>query len=146
MPEIDVVADANVALKWFNEAGEPDVEPARALLTLHRERAIALQVLDLTLYELGNALLRGHVGATAGQVSAVLAALREICAIIAPDDDDLKLAAELAVEHRLTLYDAVYCAVARLRGAELATLEEQILAADLGTRPAGLLERLNRAP
>jgi predicted nucleic acid-binding protein len=145
MPEIDVVADANVALKWFHEAGEPDVEPARALLTLHRERAIALQVLDLTLYELGNALLRGHVGATAGQVSAVLAALREICAIIAPDDDDLKLAAELAVEHRLTLYDAVYCAVARLRGAELATLEEQILAADLGTRPAGLLERLNRA-
>ena len=145
MPEIDVVADANVALKWFHEAGEPDVEPARALLTLHRERAIALQVLDLTVYELGNALLRGHVGATAGQVSAVLAALREICAIIAPDDDDLKLAAELAVEHRLTLYDAVYCAVARLRGAELATLEEQILAADLGTRPAGLLERLNRA-
>jgi hypothetical protein len=29
---IDVVSDANVALKWFHAEGEEEVEPARALL------------------------------------------------------------------------------------------------------------------
>jgi predicted nucleic acid-binding protein len=141
-PVIDVVSDANVALKWFHEHGEEDVEPARELLARHRAREVMVHVLDLTFYEVGNALLRGRAQATAAQTATVLAALREICPVLAPDDEDLGLAAELAAGHDLTLCDATYAAVARRRAAPLVTLDRDLLAAGLGTRPTDLVARL----
>ena len=144
-PAIDVVSDANVALKWFHAVGEEEVEPARALLSGHRDRTVSLSVLDLTPYELGNALWRARGGATAEQVAVVLEALAEICPAITPDTTDLHEAAELAEQHDLTLYDAAYAAVARRRGAHLATLDGQLLDAGLGRRPSQLIEELPSA-
>lgn len=143
-PAIDVVSDANVALKWFHAEGEEEVEPARALLDGQRQRTVSLSVLDLTSYELGNALLRGRAGAGAGaeQVAVVLEALAAICPAISPDSDDLRAAAALAEQHDLTLYDAAYAAVARRRGAHLATLDGELLQAGLGRRPSELIEEL----
>jgi predicted nucleic acid-binding protein len=138
----DVVSDANVALKWFRHEGEEDVESARALLDRHRERQVVLHVLDLTFYELGNALLRGRARATAEQTATVLGALREICPTIIPENDDLALASELAAEHELTLYDAAYAAVAQRRDAPFVTFDRQLLAAGLGIRPPELLARI----
>jgi predicted nucleic acid-binding protein len=140
---IEVVSDANVALKWFHEAGEEEVAGSRALLDHYRERRIVLSVLDLTLYEVGNALLRGRAAASAEQVVTVLAALRSICPVRAPDDEDMALAAALAAQHGLTLYDAAYAAVARRRGARLATLDSALLSASLGARPSELVADLD---
>jgi predicted nucleic acid-binding protein len=140
---IDVVSDANVALKWFHAEGEQEVEPARALLAGQRERTVALRMLDLTPYEVGNALLRGRLGLAAERVAAVLASLAEICPAITPTSDDLAEAAELAVQHDLTLYDAAYAAVARRRGARLATLDGELLRAGLGSRPSELAAELH---
>ena len=42
MPVIDVVSDANVALKWFHAEGEEEVAEARVLLAAHRARTVAL--------------------------------------------------------------------------------------------------------
>jgi predicted nucleic acid-binding protein len=139
MPVRDVVADANVVLKWFHAEGEEEVEAARALLDAHRDRTLAVLVLDLTPYEVGNALIRGRGGLGAEQVAIVLQAAREICAAIAPDGDDLARAAQLAVEHDLTLYDAAYAAVAQRRGAALATLDAKLLRCGLGARPSDVL-------
>jgi hypothetical protein len=58
MPPTVVVSDASVALKWFHERGEEGVRPARALLDAYADERIALVVLDLTTYEVGNALPR----------------------------------------------------------------------------------------
>src|SRR5437773_3301845 len=102
MPAIDVVSDASVALKWFHAEGEHEVEPARALVAAHRARTIALTVLDLTAYEIGNSLLRGRAKATAEQVATVLEALDDVCPAIRPDMAELRLAAELAERHDLT--------------------------------------------
>jgi predicted nucleic acid-binding protein len=140
MPVRDVLADANVVLKWFHEEGEEEVDAARALLDGHRERTLAVQMLDLTPYEVGNALIRGRARLGAEQVAIVLRAAREICAAVAPSADDLAHAAQLAVEHDLTLYDAAYASVAQRRGATLVTLDAKLLAARLGTRPSELLE------
>lgn len=139
---IDVVSDANVALKWFHSDGEEEVEPARALLAGQRERTVALRILDLTPYEIGNALLRGRLGVPAERVAAVLAALREICPMIAPTSEDFDEAAALAEAHQLTLYDAAYAAVARRRGARLVTLDRKLLRAGLGRRPSDLSAEL----
>lgn len=139
---IDVVSDANVALKWFHSEGEEEVEPARALLAGQRERTVALRVLDLTPYEIGNALLRGRLGVPAARVGAVLGALSNLCPTIIPTSEDFGEAAALAEEHQLTLYDAAYAAVARRRGAQLATLDRELLRAGLGRRPSDLAAEL----
>ncbi len=139
MPAIDVVSDANVALKWFHHEGEEEVAESRALLGAHGAQTIALSVLDLTPYEVGNALLRGRAGASAGQVAIVLESLAEICPAVQPRPEELRLATELAERHDLSLYDATYAAVAQSRNATLATLDGALLDAGLGVRPGEIL-------
>src|SRR5215212_5575044 len=139
MPAISVVSDANIVLKWFHSKGEEEVEPARALLDAHKERTVALSVLDLTVYEVGNALMRGRAGASAEQAATVLEALIEICPSIHPSPEEMRVASQLAERHDLTLYDAAYAAVARSRSAELATLDRALLDAKLGSRPSELI-------
>ncbi len=142
MPAISVVSDANIVLKWFHSEGEDEIGPARALLDAHKERTISLSILDLTVYEVGNALMRGRVGADADRVSTVLEALVEICPSIHPSSEEMKAASRLAERHELTLYDAAYAAVAQGRSAELVTSDRALLDAKLGKRPSELVSTL----
>jgi predicted nucleic acid-binding protein len=146
MPAIDVVSDASVALKWFHAEGEPEVEPARRLLEAYEQRLIALHVLNLTAYEVGNALLRGRASASAERVAIVLESLTAICPQLSPTTRELREAASLAEEHDLTLYDAAYAAVARARGAELATADQALLRSGLGRQPSAILAGLALGP
>lgn len=139
MSAISVVSDANVVLKWFHSEGEDEIGPARVLLDAHKERTIALSILDLTVYEVGNALMRGRAGASAEQASTVIEALVGICPSIRPSSDEMKAASRLAERHKLTLYDAAYAAVAQGRSAELVTLDRALLDARLGWRPSELV-------
>lgn len=139
MRSIDVVVDANVALKWFHTEGEEEVEPTHEVLRHYRSHEIALYVLDLTTYEVGDALLRGQSHTPANRVAIVLGSLKEICPAIAPDDEDMQLACTLASEHELTLYDAAYAAVARRRDATLITLDGRLLDSGFGQRPSELV-------
>jgi predicted nucleic acid-binding protein len=140
MPVIDVVSDANLAVKWFHSEGEEEVAEARALLNAHRSRRVALAVLDLTTYEVGSALLRGGAQASPEQVAVVLDALATICPAVRPTQEELRLATELVGEHDLTIYDAAYAAVAQSRNATLATLDKALLKAGLGVRPSELVD------
>jgi predicted nucleic acid-binding protein len=142
MPPIDVVSDASVVLKWFHAEGEEEVEPARALLEHYGRQTIGLQILDLTPYEVGNALLRGRASVAADRVAVVLEALADICPRIAPTTGHMREAAALAELHDLTLYDATYAAVARASGAELVTLDRALLGSGLGRRPSEVLADL----
>lgn len=143
-PAIDVVSDANVALKWFHADGEEGVADARALVSAHQARTVALLVLDLTAYEVGNALLRGRAKASASQVATVLEALTAICPVVRPCTDEFRLAARLGIRHDLTLYDAAHAAVAQNRGAALATFDPALLKAGLGSRPIEIVDKLQR--
>lgn len=140
MSAISVVSDANIVLKWFHSKGEEEVESARALLDAHKERRVALSVLDLTVYEVGNALMRGRAGADAEQAATVIEALAEVCPALRPSPEEMRVASELAERHDLTLYDAAYAAVAQSRSAELVTLDRALLDAGLGRRPSDLTE------
>jgi predicted nucleic acid-binding protein len=144
MSAIDIVSDANVALKWFHTEGEEEVLEACALLDAHRSRDLGVAVLDLTPYEIGNALMRGRAGASAEQAAIVLDALGEVCATVSPDAADFRRAAELAEQHDLTLYDAAYAAVAEGHEAELATLDRALLKAGLGVRPGDLARKYGK--
>jgi predicted nucleic acid-binding protein len=138
-PTVEVVCDASVVLKWFHAEGEEEVGESRTLLDLHTSGAIALSVLDLTSYEVGNALVRG-MGAPASAAQTALEALELICPRLAPTTADLADALALAESHGLTLYDAAYGAMARTRGARLVTLDRLLLNAGLGVRPSEIVQ------
>ncbi len=142
MPPIDIVCDASVVITWFHAEGEHEVEDGRALLDLHRRRVLALSVLDLTPYEVGNGLLRGRPGIGAVQVATVLEALLVICPRIALTQTELADAGAIAEEHALTMYDAAYASAARTRHAQLATLDRKLLAAGLGRRPSAIVAEI----
>jgi len=133
-----VVADASVALKWFHAAGEDAVEPARAILDAFARRQIDLVILDLTIHEIGNVLLRS-AKASPEATAKVLEALTEICDCVPPRASERLTAARLARDHRLTYYGAVYAAVAQERGGQLVTMDRTLLAAGLGVRPEDAL-------
>jgi predicted nucleic acid-binding protein len=145
MPAISVVSDANVVLKWFHAEGEEEVDSARALLEAHKERTIALSVLDLTGCEVGNALMRGRAGVSAERAATVVEALAEICPAVHPTSEEMRAAGKLVERHDLTLYDAAYAAVAHSRSAELATFDRALLDAELGSRPSELVQVIARS-
>jgi len=140
-PVTDVVCDASVVLKWFHDEGEADVEDARRLLGAHRSGSITAWVLDLTFYELGNVLLRA-LSWPATNAADQLDDLRAICGVLPVTAVELRLAAELAEQHTLTFYDAVYAAAAHSRGSALATADKALLDAGAGESPEAIAARL----
>lgn len=142
MPLIDVLSDASVVLKWFHAEGEDQVQESRLLLEQFRDRRLGLYVLDLTMYEVGNALLRGR-GVAVDAVSVVLAALGEMVPRWVPQPAEWSRAAVLAQTHGLTLYDAMYGAVAERRDARLATMDAELLEAGLGSSPRDVLRQVS---
>jgi len=131
----DVLCDASVVLQWFHEEGEHDVGAARALLAGHLDGRAIASILDLTVYEIGN-VLRVSLGWSADPIGDQLEDLGALCAPLAPDAAELRLAAQLAEAHALTFYDAAYAAVAQSRGMRLATSDRAIVAAGVGDPPA----------
>ena len=135
MPPTDVLCDASVVLKWFHSDGEQGVGESRALLDLQRTGQITLSILDLTVYEVANVLIRS-LRVPADRAQTVLEALDLICPRLTPTPDEMADALALADLHGLTVYDAAYAAVARGRDAHLATLDRSLLAAGLGVEPS----------
>lgn len=134
-PIVEVICDASVVLKWFHAEGEEEVGDSRTLLDLQTAGAITLSVLDLTAYEVGNALVRG-IGAPDAAAQTALEALALICRRLTLTTADFVDALALAERHGLTVYDAAYAAVAQNRGARLVTLDRLLLNAGLGLRPS----------
>ncbi|MGH7866551.1 MAG: type II toxin-antitoxin system VapC family toxin [Candidatus Dormibacteraceae bacterium] len=141
MPVIDVVSDTNVVLKWFYQDGEEEAaDSALDLLDLYSQKAISLRILNLTPYEVGNAMIRKR--ATQEEISGTVSAVVDICPIVTPSGADWSLAAALAVQHGLSFYDAAYAAVAQRRNAYLATFDRKLLGVGLGQLPDKLIHIL----
>lgn len=128
------LVDASVALKWFLPAErEPDADLARAALG-----RLTMRTTDLAVYEVAH-VLTTHSGWDAARIEEALTLLTEICGtpveLLAPDR---RLAAELALAHGLTFYDASYAAIASRLG-------RRVLSADSDLLKPGLAVGLNVA-
>ena len=134
-----ILCDTSVVVKWFHEQGESEVWPSRAILDEHAAGGLTATVLDLTVYELGNVTARA-LGLSGDRVAEILDRLELIC------DEGLRLspaargdAARLAVDHRLTFYDAAYWAVARERDMALVTADAELLRVGAGLSPTAFV-------
>jgi predicted nucleic acid-binding protein len=125
------VVDASVALKWFLPVErEPDGELARSAIG-----RLAMRTTELAVHEAGNVLAL-HSEWPAEKIAAALDLLVEICGdplTLAPEDRPV--AAELALAHGLTFYDASYAAIALRTGRRLLSADADLvdpgLASDL---------------
>jgi predicted nucleic acid-binding protein len=117
------LVDASVALKWFLPVDrEPDGDIARTAIG-----RLAMRTTSLAFYEVGNILAR-HSGMEAVQIGAALGLLEDICGDpIELTSADRQSAAALALQHRLTFYDASYAAVANRTGRRLLSADEDLL-------------------
>jgi predicted nucleic acid-binding protein len=128
-----LVVDASVALKWFLPVDrEPQGELARSAIG-----RLAMRTTQLAVHEVGNVLTR-HSGWPAERVAAALGLLLEICGDpIALHPEDHRVAAELALSHDLTFYDASYAAIGQRIGRRLLSADSDLidpgLAVDLQT-------------
>lgn len=136
-----VLCDASVVIKWQHEQGESEVKESRALLQSHCRGEVELYLLDLTIYEVGNVLVR-PLGWDAARVADALEDLVALVPAISPTDGERRRAAELAEQHSLSYYDAAYAAVATVRGGRLVTADVKLLVAGLGLSPVALVAEL----
>jgi len=113
------LVDASV---WVSlvERDSPHREAAASLI---RNGSGSLGALDLTLYEIGNAVAVKQGDAT--EAGRVIRLLSRCCRdrLVASDAELLTSALRLAAEHGLTAYDAAYVAAASRNGWQLVSTD-----------------------
>jgi predicted nucleic acid-binding protein len=138
------VLDASVVAKWFTRHAEPEREAALALRRRYLAGEIRLMVPDLCLVEVANAI-RFSGRAKEEHVSEALEALRALSLEVAPTGWDRLLRANaISWSARITLYDAVYAALAEQAGVPLVTADGDLARSlrGAGARSAGLVLQL----
>ncbi len=119
----DLLLDASVWLAAVNPAEARHAE-SYSLIDSAPEGTATLAALDLTLYEVASvAIIRWRSDTEAARVVALVQAA---CgdALESVDEELVREASLLALEHDLTVYDAAYVASSRRRGRQLVSCDE----------------------
>lgn len=120
-----LVVDASVAIKWYVE--EEYREQALNLRRDYYDGRVALASQPLLLYEVANAL-RYHVALSSSDVmSAVNSLLDMQLDLPTPIREVLSVAVDLAFDEGITIYDAVYLALAECLDSKVVTADEGLL-------------------
>ncbi|MBI4678695.1 MAG: type II toxin-antitoxin system VapC family toxin [Elusimicrobia bacterium] len=118
------VVDASIVYKWY----VPERETGKALDALEefRHGIESLAAPDLVLYELASAL-RHNPGIKPEDIESILENFVSLrLEIIVPSLSILKDAVRLALRHGVTVYDAVYVALARSLGCDFVTADKKL--------------------
>ena len=121
------VVDASVLVKWFQHHQEADRDRALALRDLHISGRTTIYIPRLALLEILNAI-RFNPKADEETGEAVLEALQDLNLEIKPGDVDvLRKANAIAWAYKITVYDALYVALAEQVGYPLITADEMMV-------------------
>lgn len=118
------VLDASVVVKWFARQPEKDRAVAVACRSAYISGRFRIAVPVLCLIEVANAL-RYSPRAREADVAEAIDALNVLAFEIAPTDSELlKKANAIAWGYGVTVYDALYVALAEARGYPLITADD----------------------
>lgn len=121
------ILDASVAVKWFAATAETDRDRALSLRQRYVTGATRLEVPGSFALEVLNALRFSHRFGERDLVTAV-ESLEALALSVYPIDYDLlRSTVAIASAYQLTLYDAVYVALAERRGMPLLTADEALI-------------------
>ena len=106
-----IVLDTSVVIKWYNE--ENGTDSALKIQKAHIQNRLKITFPDLILYELANAV-RYSPANDIGELRAILDNFNRLkFNIIIPTIAMIKDAGELAFRYNITVYDAMYLALAQ---------------------------------
>lgn len=112
-----------MSLKWFVERNEPDRERALALKELHVSGRSIIYVVELTFLEVLNAIRFG-AGTNEEHGARAIAGLEDLhLKITATDFQLLRKANAIGWAYKITIYDALYVALAEQVGFPLITAD-----------------------
>jgi predicted nucleic acid-binding protein len=133
-----LLLDSCVWLAWARHDGEPDHAAASEIIERRRRGEVELRLLDLTLYEVGNTVIR-RWRLPVARADGLVARVRSIAGLpLVPTAAERRMAHALAEQHGLSVYDATYGAVARERRLKLVSGDRQLVAAALATAPTAV--------
>jgi len=134
---VKLLLDSCVWLAWARAVDEPDHEAATAIVTKSARGEVELRLLDLTLYELGNAVVRAWKQPPRVARLVVDAAIDVAIGLpLVPTASERRDAHVLAEQHGLSVYDATYASVAQERRLTLVSSDRKLLDAGLAVAPA----------
>lgn len=134
-----LLLDSSVWLAWMKADDEPNHAAARHIVDRRLKREVEMRILDLTLYEIGNVIVRAWRW-PCEMADSFVARVTEISngPPLVPTASERRGAHALAESHGLSVYDATYAAVARERRLTLVSGDKALLRAGLATVPAEL--------
>ena len=119
-----LVLDASIAIKWFH--GEPDSEAAERIRDRIVNGELRIMVPPLFFYEVANAL----TCKAGSEVDAIMAAHKVLTSlpfqVVEVIYSLLTDAIHIAHRHHLSVYDAIYVALAISTGGTLLTADERL--------------------
>jgi predicted nucleic acid-binding protein len=121
--EDKIVVDTSVVIKWF--ADEEDSEKARLLLNRWWSRDLEIVVPELLIYEATNALCFGKRAPKTLISKAIRDFLLAAPQIYVVNSQTIDLCLSYVFEHSLTVYDAIYVALADMLEIPLVTADEK---------------------
>jgi len=142
---VSLVLDASAAAKWFIE--EDESREMRRVIDLHLSGRVAIYVPSILFVELANAL-RYVSGLTSTDVVNALRALKSLRLNIVSDLEVLNDAIEIAFNQDITVYDAIYVALARTTGSKLVTYDMELLRkfSDIARKASQIIGEINSTP
>ena len=122
-----VVIDSSVAVKWF--VNEPDSPIAHQILDVYREGRLTMLAPTLIYAEVASIIWKKCVlqGMGAAPVQNVLDDFRLLDFETIPISELVDDALRLAVEHRRTVYDALYLALCQREQCPFVTSDERLV-------------------
>lgn len=138
-----LVLDASAVVKWFVREEEHD--EMREIRDLFIRRKLDVYVPLLLFVELANAL-RYVNGVTAEDVVRALNALKALCLNVINDLDLIPRAVEIAFSTGVTVYDAIYVALAEVTKSKLITYDNKLLGkfSNLAAKASQVLKELTQ--
>lgn len=119
-----LLMDSSVAVKWFRN--ERNYDLARQLRNGYAAGKWEICIADLTLYEIGNALINSR-DFTIEEVGEFILGILELeIAVFLFDSDTLISAIEICVERNLAIYDAYLVALAQQENLLFVTSDERL--------------------
>ncbi|MEW6481587.1 MAG: type II toxin-antitoxin system VapC family toxin [bacterium] len=135
-----IVIDASVALKWFLQ--EKDSDRALRIREEHLSGLRGLNAPDLILSEVSNVLrFSPHYNSQATK-SALVSLLDIDINVVVLSRGIYELAIELAYRYEITVYDAIYVALAQDLGYDFITADEKLYQKVKGLRFVKLLSKI----
>ena len=120
-----IVVDASIVLKWLMPHEEL-VDEALAIRQDHIEGRQPCACPELLLYEVANALITKSQVPLEEAIAGLALVLRDELIQYPFEDNDHGFAMRVAREHRLSLYDAAYVALAKKLECQLVTANRRL--------------------